>query len=138
RLYKKILKPHNIIRDLKKGIKSKRNFYKYINEKIFMKLPIKSKLVFFVILLGKYYSDSAKYIYEYLNKNKSEITSVWSFKEKTKIPERSQQVKKQSLRYYYNLAKAKYWVTNARMPNGVKKRKDCIYIQTWHGTPLKK
>src|SRR5699024_11502546 len=24
------------------------------------------------------------------------------------------------------------------MPNGVKKRKDCIYIQTWHGTPLKK
>src|SRR5699024_6182174 len=101
-------------------------------------LPINRKLVFFESFGGKNYSDSPKYIYEYLNKNKSEITSVWSFKEKTKIPGRSQQVKKQSLRYYYNLAKAKYWVTNARMPNGVKKRKDCIYIQTWHGTPLKK
>src|SRR5699024_1953645 len=77
-------------------------------------------------------------IYEYLNKNNSEITSVWSFKEKTKIPGNSKQVKKQSLRYYYKLAKAKYWVTNARMPNSIKKRDNCIYIQTWHGTPLKK
>src|SRR5699024_3071561 len=136
--YKSVLRRHNFIRDLKKGIKSKRNFYKYIYEKIFTKLPINHKLVFFESFGGKNYSDSPKYIYEYLNKNNSEITSVWSFKEKTKIPRNSKQVKKQSLRYYYKLAKAKYWVTNARMPNSIKKRDNCIYIQTWHGTPLKK
>lgn len=34
--------------------------------------------------------------------------------------------------------RANFWVFNSRMPNWLKKNKDTIYIQTWHGTPLKK
>ena len=36
------------------------------------------------------------------------------------------------------MPRAKYWVSNSRMPNWIKKPKHTIYLQTWHGTPLKK
>ena len=34
--------------------------------------------------------------------------------------------------------KAKFWVTNSRMPLWIPKPKNTVYLQTWHGTPLKK
>ena len=40
-------------------------------------------------------------------------------------------------KYVYYLAKAKYWVNNILFPVK-KKREETIYLQTWHGTPLKK
>src|SRR5699024_2087085 len=36
------------------------------------------------------------------------------------------------------LARAKYWVSNSRLPVQLTKRKENIYLQTWHGTPLKR
>ncbi|MGQ7157091.1 CDP-glycerol glycerophosphotransferase family protein, partial [Escherichia coli] len=36
------------------------------------------------------------------------------------------------------LARSKYWITNSRMPLWLPKPKHTVYIQTWHGTPLKK
>src|SRR5699024_2361158 len=48
------------------------------------------------------------------------------------------QVKRFSLRYYYYLARAKYWVSNSRIPKSLNKREENIYLQTWHGTPLKR
>src|SRR5699024_4673292 len=47
------------------------------------------------------------------------------------------QVKRFSLRYFYYLARAKYWVSNIRLPKYLDKRDGNIYLQTWHGTPLK-
>ncbi len=47
-------------------------------------------------------------------------------------------VKLNSLRYYYLLTKAKYWVFNAKMPTYYYKKSEQIYLQTWHGTPLKR
>jgi CDP-glycerol glycerophosphotransferase len=40
--------------------------------------------------------------------------------------------------YYYYLARAKIWVFDTRDPPYIIKRKQGYYIQTWHGTPLKK
>ena len=36
------------------------------------------------------------------------------------------------------MATAKVWVFDCRQPEWLIKRKGCYYIQTWHGTPLKK
>lgn len=36
------------------------------------------------------------------------------------------------------MARAKYWVFNTRLPKHVKKRDETVYLQTWHGTPLKR
>lgn len=64
---------------------------------------------------------------------------VWSFKEPgKKIPGNPRQVKRFSLAYYYYLATSKYWVSNSRLPKHLDKREGNIYLQTWHGTPLKK
>jgi CDP-glycerol glycerophosphotransferase len=36
------------------------------------------------------------------------------------------------------MARARYWVTNSRMPLWIPKPKHTVYLQTWHGTPLKR
>ena len=36
------------------------------------------------------------------------------------------------------MARAKYWVTNSRLPLWIPKPQKPIYVQTWHGTPLKR
>ena len=43
-----------------------------------------------------------------------------------------------SIPYFYYLSKAKYWIFNCKMPSYICKKKDQIYLQTWHGTPLKR
>src|SRR5699024_5876914 len=47
-------------------------------------------------------------------------------------------VKRLSPEYYHYLSRAKYWINNQNFPHYISKPKDTIYIQTWHGTPLKK
>lgn len=40
---------------------------------------------------------------------------------------------------YFNVfAKAKYWVQNNRVPEYITPRSDQVYVQCWHGTPLKR
>src|SRR5690606_25848413 len=36
------------------------------------------------------------------------------------------------------MPRAKYWIVNVRLPNWIPKPKNTIYLQTWHGTPLKR
>lgn len=40
--------------------------------------------------------------------------------------------------YFEAYAKSKYWITNCRLPYRIAKKKGQIYIQCWHGTPLKR
>src|SRR5699024_3709072 len=54
------------------------------------------------------------------------------------IPGNATIVKKGSIKYYYTLAVAEYIVVNARLPLFYEKRDDVKYLQTWHGTPLKR
>lgn len=63
---------------------------------------------------------------------------VWVYSsKKLMIPGNPKQVKRFSLKYFYYLARAKYWVSNSRMPKTLIKPKGNVYLQTWHGTPLK-
>ncbi|OJG16785.1 glycerophosphotransferase [Enterococcus canintestini] len=47
-------------------------------------------------------------------------------------------IKRFSLQWLLFTPRAQFWVFNARMPHWLKKNKATTYIQTWHGTPLKK
>src|SRR5699024_2384884 len=64
----------------------------------------------------------------------------WSFDRKTYLvyKETIHSVPRLSIKWIFVMARAEYWVTNSRLPIWIPKRKDTIYIQTWHGTPLKK
>lgn len=135
--YKKINTRHHFLRDLREGLKSKQKFYIFMYKRLFMKSKLNQRLVFFESFQGRSYSDSPKYIYEYMLKHNMDYKYVWSTNEQQNIPGDPVQVRRFSLRYYYYLAKAKYWINNARMPNYAEKREETTYLQTWHGTPLK-
>ncbi|MEY8752195.1 CDP-glycerol glycerophosphotransferase family protein [Alkalicoccobacillus gibsonii] len=105
------------------------------------KLPTKNKLVMFESYSGKQYSCNPKAMYEYMIRNKKDYELIWSVSKQNKaffdsagIP----YVERLSLKWFFKMARAGYWVTNSRMPSWVPKPKHTTYIQTWHGTPLKR
>ncbi|PTY80820.1 teichoic acid biosynthesis protein F [Heyndrickxia sporothermodurans] len=137
--YSNSLKWHLRFSEIKKALKGRTNLYNYFYRSIFMQRPMKENRIVFESFLGKNYSDSPKYIYEYMVKENMDYEYIWIFNEPgKKIPGNAKQIKRFSIAYYYYLATSKYWVSNSRMPLRLKKREGNIYLQTWHGTPLKK
>lgn len=138
--FKSWIRTHHTLRNIKRAFKSKRHFYIYLYRNLFQKMQLKEKTIVFESFLGKNYSDSPKNIYEYMAENNKDYNFVWIFNEpKTKkIPGKAKLVKRFSFKYYYYLATAKYWVSNSRMPLHLDKREGNVYLQTWHGTPLKR
>ena len=47
-------------------------------------------------------------------------------------------VRRSSIRWLIRMARAQFWVTNSRLPLWLPKPKHTTYVQTWHGTTLKK
>lgn len=106
---------------------------------------VDDKLILFSTFNGKSYSDSPKAIYLYLlnNDKYKDYKFVWMFKE----PENHELLKKnkntsivkQGTREYEKcMQKAKYWVLNYRVADHIYPKKNQVYVQCWHGTPLKK
>ncbi len=109
-----------------------------IYNKIFRKMPVKKNVVLFSAFFGRSYCDSCRALYEYMSKHHPEYKYVWAINDKTLIPGGPVRVKTNSLRYYYYLATAGFYINNVRQPEWFVKRKDTILLETWHGTPLKK
>lgn len=103
--------------------------------------PVKQNRIVFDSSLGKSYSGNPKHIYEYLMANGYDMNwdCIWFYEnEKYNIPGMSRQVQYGRFRYLYYMATAKVWVFDTRQPEFLVRRKGTYYIQTWHGTPLKK
>lgn len=105
---------------------------------------IDDKLVYFQTFSGRGYSDSPKAMYEYMMKAPEyrDYRFVWSFKEPERFQflknDRTDIVKFRTRADNIALRKAKYWITNYRMLNHQYPRKGQVYVQCWHGTPLKR
>ncbi|MCU9599724.1 CDP-glycerol glycerophosphotransferase family protein [Caldibacillus kokeshiiformis] len=104
-------------------------------------LPARKHTIVFESFLGKQFSDNPRAIYEYMKEHYPEYKLYWSvdprfidnFKDKgVNI------VPRLSIKWLLIMASAKYWVSNSRMPLWIPKPKHTVYLQTWHGTPLKK
>jgi len=105
------------------------------------RLPKKKTLVIFESFHGKQYSDNPRAIYEYMKEEKPDFKLVWSIDPSSvKLFDSFQvpYIKRDTLNWLFTFPRAKYWISNARLPNWIKKPKDTVYLQTWHGTPLKK
>lgn len=114
--------------------------YKFVFQVVSL-LPAKKNLIIFESFLGKQYSDNPRAIYEYLKKHHHEYEMVWSADprfEQGFLESRVPYVKRFSVRWLFLMARARFWVTNSRMPLWIPKPKHTIYLQTWHGTPLKR
>lgn len=104
-------------------------------------LPIDKKVILFESGLGKQYGDSPRYIYEEIVNRNLNYKKIWVINNNINInfPDaNTKKIKRLSLQYYYYLARAGYRVNNQNFPTYIDKRKGITYIQTWHGTPLKK
>src|SRR5699024_6973131 len=97
RKFKKLNLKNHRKRKIRNALKGRRRFYIQLYRAVFMKMPMKKKTVVFESFLGKSYSDSPKYIYEYMLENKKGFNYIWIFNEKKNIPGNAKQVKRFSL-----------------------------------------
>ncbi|WP_163526903.1 CDP-glycerol glycerophosphotransferase family protein [Halobacillus ihumii] len=104
-------------------------------------LPKKKNLVVFESFHGKQYSDSPRAVYEYMKVNEPEYQLIWSADRRYYSDLKSKGlpvVRRFSVKWLIVMTRAKYWVTNTRLPNWIPKPRGTEYLQTWHGTPLKR
>lgn len=106
-------------------------------------VPIHKKTCLFISFHGKGYSDNPKAIYEKMKcmPQFSEFNMVWAIrnhKKKNIQIEGAKVVEYLSFSYFYYLARSAFWIFNCKMPSYILKKKDQVYLQTWHGTPLKR
>ena len=98
---------------------------------------INKKKILFKSWNGVSYSCNPRAISEDLYKKDPSIEFVWAFKEPNKkkkiVPHYVKCVKANSLKNIYELVTSKVWIFNNESSVGKFKRKNQIYIQTWHG-----
>lgn len=131
----------------KNRLKRIRNFFtrptfmfRMIEKYLFRRLSMKQNWIVFESFLGKNYSDSCKYIYEYLHREYGgKYRYIWVINDKdTDIPGNVTKVKYLGLKWFYYTSRAGYYVNNMRQPLWLNRRKGSVMLETWHGTPLKK
>ena len=137
---KRIVMSNLAIKKAKKIRKNRHVFATYLYNHFFLQMPMKENWVILESFFAKSYSDSPKYIYQYMNeKYPGKYRYIWVINDrKTKIPYKHTKIKRYSIRYAYYLARCKYDIFNVRQPMYVKKREGNVFIETWHGTPLKR
>ncbi|MFC8710364.1 CDP-glycerol glycerophosphotransferase family protein [Streptomyces sp. NPDC057197] len=111
-----------------------------VYERMLTRLPIRKGTVVLESHLGKQYSDSPRAIYEELRRREVPVTAIWSYAgERPKgFPEDAELVRRWSWRYLKALAQAEFWIDNQGFPLRLAKRPGTTYIQTWHGSALKR
>ncbi len=103
------------------------------------RLPADPRLVLFEAGVGRQYADSPRYVYEELVRQGANMKAVWAFNGKLHAAAKGTLVvDRLSPAYFWALGRARYWVNNQNFPHYVRRRPDGVFLQTWHGTPLKR
>lgn len=138
-----IAKKSSLLRKIMYNIKLKIDKCDYM--KYYKKYEVDDKLCIFESFNGRKYCDSPKAIYlEMLNDKKyKDYKFIWAFinPDEFKFLEKNKNtkiVKYHSKEYKEAYAKAKYFFTPSHLPNYVVFKENQIYVQFWHGTPLKR
>lgn len=108
-------------------------------------IPTDDKIILFSTFDGRNYSDSPKAIYEYMlnSAQYDDYTFVWAFRDPSKFAyllnnENTCIVKVNTADYEETCAMAKYWFFNYRIADHIYPKADQVYVELWHGTPLKR
>jgi CDP-glycerol glycerophosphotransferase len=94
--------------------------------------------VLFEAFDGKVIGDSPLDIFNALKVSRPDLEFFWSVKPGISAPAGSTALKYGSREWLNVLASAKYLVNNSAFPWYFKKITGQVYLQTWHGTPLKR
>ncbi len=108
-------------------------------------IKVEDNTIIFGCFNGRSYCDSPKAIYQYMIKNEKfkNYHFIWIFKEpeKHKYLEKNENTKviaSSGRKYLKSMAKAKYWFFNYKIADYIYPKKNQVFVQCWHGTPLKR
>lgn len=126
----------------KKSLKAYRRL-RYL--RYYLTNKVDDQIIVFESFMGRAFSDSQKALYKEMLKDEffKDYTFVWAFKDEENYKyleenKNTKVIKYNSKDFYKWMAKAKWWITNSRLPEYLIKKKSQKYIQCWHGTPLKR
>lgn len=118
---------------------------KLIYDRIAAANKVEENVILFSSFDGRSYSDSPRAIYEYMlsSSDYDKYTFIWAFRDPYRFKDildnpRTYIIQSGTSSYEQQLAKSKYWVFNYRIADHLYPKDDQIYIQLWHGTPLKR
>jgi CDP-glycerol glycerophosphotransferase len=94
--------------------------------------------VLFESFQGKVIGDSPYDIFLGLKESRPDLKFIWVTAPATKAPAGATGVAFGSRAYLRALATSKYLVNNSNFPPYFRKANGQVYLQTWHGTPLKR
>ena len=97
-----------------------------------------SESILFESFQGKVIGDNPYAIFEEVISRNPSFELLFTVNSKTKAPEGANGVRHGSLAWLRALASSKVLVNNTNFPSFFRKRSGQTYIQTWHGTPLKR
>lgn len=96
-------------------------------------------LAVFDAFLARHFACNPRGVYEELQRQGTELECVWASRhgQFTVSPD-GKLVLVGSRDHYETMARARYIIGNEAQPNWFVKRPDQVYVQCWHGTPLKR
>ena len=102
--------------------------------------PLDEKSIIFSAHSRKY-NDSPRAIYEYMITLPEfrDFTFYWALDDVgVSIPGKAIKIVPDTLSYFRIALQCKYWITCVNIERSLNfKRKECVYLNTWHGIPIK-
>lgn len=114
-----------------------------MKEKIYLALirllnslfAVRKNKILFISYYGSQYGCNPKYLSQYLVDREKNWDIVWAFTQPERYDIKEiRKVRYMSLAYFYELCTSRVIVTNYRMTSLFRKRKNQLYIQTWHSS----
>ncbi len=103
-----------------------------------LRAPLRDAVVF-ISWKGKQCTDNPRGIADELRRRGDDREHIWVVADpSTPLPDGASVVLSNSQAYFDALARSRYVIANDDMPPHYRKRDGQIYLQTWHGTPLKR
>lgn len=151
-LYKAVRKPVlGIMRHFPSLRQHSRSFYYRKRGKSYDKLaaetPTDPKTVLFECFGGRQFGCSPRAIYESMitDSRFDDFQLVWAFRNDSvgefaddPLLARATTIERGSDEYMHTCAHAKYWIFNTRVAEYITPKPDQVYVQCWHGTPIKR
>lgn len=98
-----------------------------------------SNSILFESYNGKSTNDNPRAIFDQIHWLRKDLPMYWSVRDRTvEIPEGAIPVVEGTAAWNRALATSRVWVNNNNFPYYVQKKPEQFYLQTWHGTPIKK
>ena len=118
-----------------------KRYHLYNIFKFFFK--VKEKRIIFNSYYAKQYSDNPKWFYEYLIDINYNGEYIWVLNDKKSYSNIKHHTKlkiihSKSIKWLYYMATSRLWVINCNLDANYIPQQRTIFLQTWHGTPLKK